>query len=178
MRLGSGERLTMPVYHFVIHAYGSYLPDHDLGSHHPTRGYRRPNHDELADAYHRRQREPTVMFGRDHQRLLIEAMQRAANFQGYQLFAVACDSAHLHVVAAWPDDARSPERVRAEIKSSLTRRLNAALGRRSWLSARGACGRVWDWQQLSYLLTTYLPKHGGEQWYWRDTHGTRRERPG
>ena len=155
----------MPVYHLILHAYGSYLPDHDDGSHHRRRGFRPPNKDGLAESYRRRQRAPTVTLSIDAQRAVIDQAAEAAGCQALRLHAVACEPTHVHAVVSWADEARAPLRVRASIKSAVTRRLNVDFGRRQWFGGRGAMTRVWDAGQLRYLVEMYLPKHRGEQWY-------------
>ena len=155
----------MPAYHITLHAYGSYLPDNDAGSYHWRRGFQEPNDDHLADEYRRRQNETRASFSDDVQRLIVDELRVAAEHQTLRLLGIACESTHVHVVIAWDDENRDPIRVQAGLKSSVTRRLNRDVGRRSWLSGRGVPKRVWDRGHLAYLLTKYLPKHSGRQWY-------------
>ena len=157
----------MPVCHFTIHAYGSYLPDHDAGSYHWQRGFQEPNNDELADVYRRRQGGEAVTFTDDVQGHFVNELRIAAEHQRLRLCGLACESTHVHVVAAWDEEDHAATAVRTGLKSSLTRRLNRDVERRTWLSKRGVPRRVWDRGHLSYLISTYLPKHSGKQWYER-----------
>ena len=165
----------MPVYHLTLHSYGSYLPDHDAGSVHWRRGLQMPKKEGLAKEYRRRQHETTVHFTHRVQDVIVDELRVAANHQSLRLLGVACESTHVHLVAAWHDDSRDPARVRAGLKSSITRRLNRDVGRRTWLSALGVPRRVWDREHLSYLLVKYLPSHSGQQWY---GHRPSRHEPG
>ena len=79
--------------------------------------------------------------------------------QRFELYAVAGEASHLHVVVAWRDD-RKPTRVRGQIKSSLTRALNEQFGKRKWFVAKGGQSAVVDEVYLFELVESYLPKHG------------------
>ena len=155
----------MPVYHFTLHAYGTYLPDNDAGSYHWRRGFQIPKKDGLAKEYRHRQREQTVCFTSDVQDIILDELRVAADLQTLRLFGAACASTHVHLVVAWEDETRDPVHVRVGVKSSVTRRLNKDVKRRTWLSALGAPRRVWVRDHLVYLMTKYLPSHSGRQWY-------------
>ena len=165
----------MPVYHITLHAYGSYLPDNDAGSYHWRRGFQVPKKEGLAKEYLSRQREPSACFTHDVQGVMINELCVAADHQSLRLFGVACESTHVHLVVAWDDEARDPARVRVGLKTSVTRRLNQDVGRRTWLSALGAPRRVWNRHHLAYLMTKYLPGHSGQQWC---EHNSRKHEPG
>ena len=152
----------MPVYHFTYHAHGSWLPDH-------PRGYTRrrakvvPPDPEMADRYRANMKQASVEFTPRVQQLMIEELQTACEKQGYRLHSAATGPTHLHAVVSWKSD-RACQRVRAGIQSSLSRRLNAAFGKKMWFVAHPSRKRVKDGKHLEYLVDEYHPSHRGWKW--------------
>ena len=165
----------MPVAHFTLHAYGTWMPDRPEGSVHWRHGYQMPD-DVLAAMYHRNRREDPARFDDRTQRLLLVTLGACQVPLALTLYAAATDPTHLHVVAGWRDE-REPERVRRSLKGSLTRVLNTQVARRTWLTRGGDIRRVRDIPHLDRLCRCYLPDHPGWKWdrhigYWLDDRGS------
>ncbi|MCH8344794.1 MAG: hypothetical protein IH983_12515 [Planctomycetes bacterium] len=152
----------MPVYLFTFHAYGSWLPDRSQGYVKRGHGILAPNKTE-ARRYQQRMKHPVVGFARKHQQLMIETTLEASARIDCALHAVATDPTHIHVLMAWRDG-RSWKQVRASVRSALSRRLNAALGRRAWFVDSASRQRVKDAKHMAHLRRAYLPSHRGLKW--------------
>ena len=164
----------MPVAHFSQHAYGTWLPDRPQGYVHHADGLR-PADPDMADAYRRRQREPTARFDAGVQRLMIEVAIGAQDPQRITIHSCGTDPAHLHVALAWRDD-RATEAVCRALKQSLTRSLNTAIGRRTWFTKGFDRKPVRDAGHLRHLVEVYHPSHRG--WCWSREGGFRPPRVG
>ncbi|MEL7238321.1 MAG: hypothetical protein AAGK78_05615 [Planctomycetota bacterium] len=156
----------MPAMRHVIllsyHAFGSWLPKRRQGYFRNKDGLRASN-PAAADWYrHVQHREPED-FAQHVQRVMIDGCIEAARHQTLKIYGVATDPSHLHVIAAW-DDEREPRLVRRNAKQSLSRRLNAEVGRLQWFSRGGHDRRVGNRGHFLYLRDQYLPNHPGWKW--------------
>ncbi|MEM6329673.1 MAG: hypothetical protein AAF790_05430 [Planctomycetota bacterium] len=138
------------------------MPNRSQGYVHRQQGLR-PQSQAMATCYKRNQRESTVTFCRAHQQTLVRVLLESQSKQGFDCLGIATDPTHVHTVVAWRDERRA-RRLRVAIKSSLSRGMNTAFSRRSWLSEGGSCKRLRDQRHLDYLLEHYLPKHSGLVW--------------
>lgn len=157
----------MPVYLFTYHAYGSWMPDHERGYTPRGDGVRPPN-DAMAERYRANQRDPTVVFDEPIQRLLIDETQVAAKFQRLRVHFLATEPTHLHALVSWTDG-RPWHTVRAQLRASLTRRMNRELRRRTWFGESASRRAVVDQEHFDHLVSSYLPDHGG--WKWSPAEG-------
>ena len=120
---------------------------------------------QLAQKYRQDAKEAVVTFDGRVQQLVIEELRTAFGHQDCRGHYIATDSTHAHVLLSWRDD-RAWKRLRTGIKSSLTRRLNRDLLRRTWLSDGSSRKRVQDRRHFDHLVNEYLPSHRG--WKWRE----------
>jgi REP element-mobilizing transposase RayT len=119
---------------------------------------------QMGQWYRRDMHSGEVCFDRDVQHLIVDATRRYARFKQYKLYAVTTESTHVHVMIGW--QAYQPHQlVQRGIKSTISRQLNAARGRRNWFSRSGSRKRVRDRSHFQYLMTRYLPRHRGASWY-------------
>ena len=154
----------MPVYHFTFHAFGTWLPDRPVGYTPHGEGWKPPSSDS-AIQYRRNMQQQAVCFDATAQQYLIDEAVRAQSFQRVQMYAVATDSTHVHLVVAWTDD-REPLAIRSQLKSSLTRALNRGFEKRRWFVSKAGSTPVEDEEHLHHLVHDYLPKHE-RYWYFR-----------
>lgn len=157
----------MPCYLFTYHAYGSWLPDRPRGYVRRGKGVLPPDR-HMARLYRRDMVEQPIEFAEREQRCLIDSLVASADKQAFELHAVGTDASHLHVLLAWRND-RAAVKLRAVVKGSLSRALNAMILPRTWLSEGGSRKQVRDRRHFDYLIEVYLPKHDG--WNWNRTRG-------
>ncbi len=152
----------MPCYLFTFHVYGSWLPDRDGGF--VRRGERlQPSDAQMATIYRENQSDTPIAFDDRRQQILIDAALEAAEFQNLRLHHLATDPSHVHLLVSWKTD--NPwETVRSGLRSSLSRHLNRAGGKRDWFAKTGSRKRVRDQDHFNYLTNTYLPNHRGRKW--------------
>ena len=155
----------MPVYHFVLHAYGTWHPDHPGGWHqHGERGPMRP--DVALGRYRKKtQRWETAGFAAYMRTPLVEMVLDICRRRGWRCHAAAVNETHVHIVASWREEM---EALRAQhaFKRLLgwrAAKLAGTEGRR-WFSDGGIPKRVRDKEHLSYLVNIYLPGQGGAIW--------------
>ena len=161
----------MPCYHFIFHAYGTWLPDKDDG--YVTRKHGHLPQDVQAGAkYRQHMTDEVAVFDEPIQKVLLEEVQVAASHQSFRPHFVATEPTHIHVLVSWHDDERGFEKLRASIRQSLSRRLSREFGRRVWLSEGGSRNRVSNQDHYEYLVCTYLPGHSG--WKWCEDKGFHR----
>jgi hypothetical protein len=98
------------------------MPDHRRGYTRRGKGYQRPD-PEKAKQYRENATSKPVEFDRDTQRLLIEELLTACRFQKLRCHAGSTEPSHIHGLVSW-EGFRPWERVRASLKSSLSRRLS------------------------------------------------------
>jgi REP element-mobilizing transposase RayT len=109
-----------------------------------------------------------VEFTEDQEKTMIAEVHVAAGKQSFRVHYVATEPTHVHILVSWKDD-RPFEKLRASIRQSISRRLGRDDGRRTWLSEGGSRRKVSSQEHFDYLVTTYLPNHGG--WKWSEEQG-------
>jgi hypothetical protein len=126
----------MPCYLFTYHAYGSWMPDH-------RRGYVRrgegivPSDPHMAACYRANLKQSEIQFSKSIQREVIEGALEAC---------------------------REWQVARKQIRSKITRRLNAMHKRQNWFSKSLSRKQVKDRAHFDYLIRKYLPRHSGLKW--------------
>ena len=122
-----------------------------------------PKDPKMAQRYRDVQKESTVTFDDAHQRALIDSVLQSQEPQRFEVYYVATDPTHVHVLLGWDDD-RKWLKLRSAVESSLTRHLNKMFHRREWLVEGGSRKHVETEEHFDYLLKTYLPAHRGWKW--------------
>jgi len=154
----------MPVYFFTFHAYRSWMPDRGRGYVRRHKGILPPDK-AMADAYRGSAVDDVTILTAPIQRTLLEEAQIAAGYQNFTLHGGSTEPSHLHLIVSWRDQ-RSTLHVRNGVKQSLSRRLTRLSDENHVrFSDNASQKRVRDQEHLTYLLTTYLPKHRGFAWY-------------
>ena len=90
----------MPVYHFTLHAYRSWSPNHRRGYTERGKGYQPPNQ-ERADQYDNNARQPKVTFDRLIQEVMILGAHDICRRRRWRLHAVGTEASHVHIVLSW-----------------------------------------------------------------------------
>ena len=152
---------------FTYHAHGTWLPDRPQGYVHWKHGLQ-PADKSLDDSYRRNMREPAAAFDDVLQRLIIDELRIASQYQRFRTHAIATEPTHVHLLASWPDD-RLFVRLSDGIHQSISRRLKKEHPRRKWLTKGGSRRQVKNREHFDYLIETYLPSHRG--WKWDDARG-------
>jgi REP element-mobilizing transposase RayT len=164
----ASERGVMSCYHFTFHGYGSWMPDEDDG--YVRRGEGRlPQDTKEAAKYRSRMTHEEVEFNESQQQALINEVHVASRHQSLRVHFVATEPTHIHVLVSWKDDRQTAEKVRASIRQSLSRCLAKQFAERKWLSDGGSQRKVLNEEHFGYLVTKYLPEHGG--WKWSEEQG-------
>lgn len=157
----------MPCFLFTYHAHGTWLPNRKQGYVKRGQGILPPD-EWMHRLYVGAMKEPIVSFEDQHQRWAIATLLESEPLQRFELYGVAIDMTHIHVLLGWRDE-RGPNKLKSLIKGSLTRRFNQGFGRRDWFVDGGSRKQVRSRGHFDYLLTTYLPKHAG--WKWNQEKG-------
>ena len=152
----------MPVYLFTFHSHGSWLPDHKQGYTRKKQGVL-PADPAMAERYRDNMTTGVVRFDQQTQSTLIAAVQEKADVKGWAAHAIATDPTHAHILLSWSDDT-APLDVRRGLKASITRQLNRAIRKQTWLSQGGSRKPIKDSAHFTHLIRTYLPKHQGQIW--------------
>jgi len=168
----------MPVYHFVMHSYGTWQPDHKAGWY--QHGVRRKLAPSKGIARHRRevQRWPTVHFSVDEQSQILILVRDIGEKRNWRCHAVAINPTHMHMIVSW----RSAHTA-AVVRHTYKRLLGLRMARlrkqpgRQWFSEGGRPSRIKDHDHLSRLLDFYLPKQGGTLWREKDGFQSRGWKP-
>ena len=156
---------SVPVYHFIFHAYGTWHPDHADGWHqHGVAGTRRS---DAGTAKYRRevQRFETIAFSPEVQPILVDMVREVCGRRGWRCHSVAANETHVHAVISWSSGIGA-----LEAHDTLKRLLGWSLAKhsgvrgRKWMSHGGRPKRIWDLAHLHYLLREYLPEQGGVCW--------------
>ena len=156
---------VQPMHHVNLlsyHAFGSWLPGRKQGYFRNKSGIR-PTNPAAADWYRHVQHRESESFVTAVQQCMIDACEEAEIYQRFELYGVATDPSHLHVLVAWDDD-RLPSQMRRNLKQSLTRNLNQTFCHRQWFSRGGNDRRVRDRDHFLYSRDEYLPDHPGWKW--------------
>ena len=161
--------MGVPVFHYVIHTYGSWLPDRPRGYYQRGRGLKTPD-PETASRYRRLMRHEPAFLTEKLQRACIEEAMASCRFRRLELYAAATEGVHIHILAGWRDERRAKPHRRA-FKSSMTRGCNRVGRRAKWWSEGGLYERVRTARHLRHLREVYLPNHPG--WGWDCTAGWR-----
>src|SRR5882724_657123 len=90
----------MRVYHFTLHAYRSWRPDHPRGYTKKGEGYQPPSK-EMADQYDRNAKQDPVEFTDDLQRDILELARSICEEETWRLEAAGFDPSHTHLVISW-----------------------------------------------------------------------------
>ena len=134
--------------------YGSWLPGDDRGWCDVHGVMRQPSH-RLALHASRFMRDARVELGQ-HDRGIVEAAVREhCEFRGWQLHAVNCRPAHVHVVvSAW---GWSPGEVLRSIKARCSRNLSSrAGGRARWWTRNGSKRLLYDTRDVEDVVAYVL----------------------
>jgi hypothetical protein len=156
----------VPVYLFTYHAYLSWLPDRPRGFVQKGKGIQ-PTNQALADAYRNAANHEPFEFDAATQHRLVRKARAVCEDDGYRLHGASSEPTHLHLVVSWVDEALAYGKVRGRIKNLLSLDLSRRAGimGRPWFAQDASRRRVRDQGHFQHLLTTYLPRHGGVQWY-------------
>ena len=154
----------MAVYHFTLHAYRSWSPDHKRGYTVRGKGYQKPDRDR-AGQYNHRANFSKVEFDSLLQEILILGTHDICRQRSWRLHCVGTEASHVHIVISWRGF--KPWR---EVMEKLKNLLSLFLGRatdqpgRKWFVTDGSRKRVMNQQHLDHLLTDYVPDHPGLFW--------------
>jgi hypothetical protein len=156
----------MPVYLFTYHAYCSWMPDQRRGFVQKGQGIQ-PRNERLASAYRKAAKAEPFEFDPPTQYRLITEARAVCVGDGYRLHGAATEPSHLHILVSWLDETLPFPKVRGRIRNLLSLDLSKRAGvtGRPWFAAQASRKRVADKAHFHYLLSTYLPKHRGVQWY-------------
>jgi len=154
----------MPVYHFTLHAYRSWSPNHPRGYTRLNEGYQSPDPDRARE-YDERARFEPVVFDRKIQEIVILGTIDICRRRGWRLHGIGTDANHVHMVVSWKHFLEW-EKVQGKIKNLLSLFLGRASGQegREWFVRYGSRKRVQNHKHLEYLLKVYLPDHRGPFW--------------
>jgi hypothetical protein len=138
------------VYHFTLHAFGSWPADHSRGHTLREQGYQAPDHDEQQ----RREEAMTqsiMEFDEDLQKVLIVGTHDICQRRGWRFHGGGTDLTHSHALISWKhftdwQDARD------KLKNLLR------------FVEGGSRKRVTELEHFDYLLDTYFPDHRGVFW--------------
>lgn len=154
----------MPAYLFTFHSYRSWNADHPRGFVQTGRGIQPPNA-ALARYYDRQAKQEPVHFNTQQQRTILWIAWDACNNRTWRLHAVAFEPTHTHILVSW-QSADTWQVVRKKLKNLISWALSREFGRagRRWMVRGASRKRVRDRSHFDYLVTTYLPRHGGLFW--------------
>lgn len=158
---------VMAVYLYTLHAYRSWMPDHQRGYVRRGNGILKPD-EQRARRYHRLARHERMVFGDERCEQIIAAMHDLCASKPWRLHAVVAVWTHVHVIVSW-GSFHDAKRGRAVVKRAITTWLRDRSGEDcKWLAGGGSIKRVRDRRHFEHLMTQYLPDHrkyGGRQWY-------------
>jgi hypothetical protein len=158
-------KCDMPIYHFTIHAYRSWRPDHPRGYTKKGEGYQLPDTDR-AKAYDAAATQEAVKFDGRIQRMILSMTHSICEREGWRLEVFGADPSHLHIVVSWRKFQRWEEADR-RLKNLLALRLNRqhrTAGKRWFVRGRSAPRQVKDERHFARLKDRYLPDHPGIYW--------------
>ncbi len=122
----------------------------------------------MFNLYDQQADEDEVDFDNRLQKLLVNELIVASSKQGCELHYAATESTHIHVLVSWKT-MRDWKQFRTGLKSSMTRRLNLTICRRSWFSQGASRKQVNSQEHFDHLINQYLPGHSG--WKWKPDRG-------
>ncbi|HVX84029.1 MAG TPA: hypothetical protein VH253_04360 [Phycisphaerae bacterium] len=148
----------MAVAHTVLHAYGSWHPDHPSGWH--QHGENMPLRPDFHLGKRRRasQRWTTVHFPVEVHGELVDLAADICRRRGWQFHAIALTPSHMHLVYSWRTGlaALDTQAVFKRILGWKLAKLSGVSGRR-WFSDGGRPKLVRSAEHLAFLLEEYLP---------------------
>jgi hypothetical protein len=152
------------VYHFTLHAMGSWHADHPRGYTARDGGYRLPNPDEQQ----RREQgmsQPQVEFDEGMQRVLVAGTSDICERRQWIFYGAANDPTHFHALIGWQRFVDWQE-ARDKLKNVLSLFLGRWVGQEgvTWFVDGGSRKRVEERKHFDYLLNTYFPDHRGVFW--------------
>ena len=122
-----------------------------------------PRDFDMGARYRGNINERAACFEDDAQRIMIDKLHAASAYQRYRVHSVGTDYGHFHGLVSWRDT-RHWSALRRSIRTSLTRRLNRDIARRTWFVNGSSRKRVKDRDHFDHLVETYLPDHPGWKW--------------
>jgi REP element-mobilizing transposase RayT len=154
----------MAVYHFTIHAYGTWRADNPRGYVHHDDGLLPPD-PIIARARDAAANFDTMEFNEPIQRLLIRAAWETCRRRGWRLHAVGTDPTHIHLLVSWIEFLLWSN-VFNRLKNGMSYMLGKEIGPRGrrWFVRGGSRKRVVERGHFDYLMNTYLPDHRGVFW--------------
>jgi REP element-mobilizing transposase RayT len=157
----------MAVYHFTLHAYRSWRPDHPRGYTKRGKGYQPPD-PEQAKKYDERAKQDPAKFVLEAQRVIIRVSHEFCTERKFRLHAVGNEIGHVHLVMSWRGFCHWHEVMR-RLKNILSMRLNRHFNCRGkrWFVRGASRKRVVSRAHLDRLLDKYLPDHPGL--FWRES---------
>jgi hypothetical protein len=161
----------MPVFHFVLRAYGTWHPDHLSGWNQHGDPYRRRADIPLGRYRRKTQRWESVEFASEMRRPLLDMAREVCRRRVWRCHTAAVTATHIHIVTSWRDAPLIVDQVTESfVQDTLKRllgltaaKLSGIKGRR-WFSDGGKPKRVRDLAHLHWLITEYLPQQGGIFW--------------
>src|SRR3954452_16771961 len=90
----------MAVYHFTLHAYRSWRPDHPRGFTVKGIGYQPPD-PVAADVYDENAKQDPVVFDDRTQREILVLAHQICEEEGWRLELAVFDETHTHLVLSW-----------------------------------------------------------------------------
>ncbi len=160
----------MPVFHFILHAYGSWHPDNEHGWHQHGEPWAQKPNAALGSYRRKSQRWQSVEFHDELQRELLAMALEICQRRMWRCHAAAITKTHLHAVISWFGNTPADD-VQHTMKRLLgwrATKLTKIEGRR-WFSDGGKPIRVRESVHLVYLVREYLPEQGGL--YWKENEG-------
>jgi len=156
----------MPAYHFTLHAYATWHPDHPEGWHQHGESTPLLPNQKLAEHRRQKQRWPAAEFVEPHHPALAEMATDICRRRDWRCHGGAITQTHIHLAASWHQSDLEPLHVQATLKRLLAwkiAQLTAIPGRR-WFSDGGFPKPIADLAHLYYLLAEYFPNQGGHAW--------------
>ena len=154
----------MAVYHFTLHAFGTWRADHPRGYTIRGKGYQPPDREEQS----RRDQnltQPVISFDEPMQRILIVGTYDICHRRGWRFHGAGNDATHFHALISWKDYVHW-QNVRDKLKNLLSLFLGRWTGieNQTWFVEGGSRKRVATRGHYNHLLETYFPDHPGVFW--------------
>lgn len=158
----------MAVYHFVLHVYGSWHPDHPDGWHQHGEVEALAPQAKLGQYRRDRQRWDEARFPERHHSALAEMIVDVCERRRWRAHASAVTLNHIHALVSWREEGVENLVVQATLKRLLGWKLAALMGvkGRRWFSDGGRPVAVENPGHFDFLVGTYFKDQGG--YYWRE----------
>jgi REP element-mobilizing transposase RayT len=117
----------------------------------------------MAGYYRDDMKAGVVLFDRAMQRQVIDTVAEHCRVKSYELYAIATDPTHIHILVGWRGFIRWAD-VRRALKYSISKQLNEHGGKRQWFARGGSRKQVKDRKHFDHLKRVYLPSHRGLTW--------------